>query len=104
MGIDFYADETTGNTSRALSLLLAVAYVIAASLDSGQKTAIQTSALLLLPLACIWFPQTLASYTGFIGRGQYIDRESSPIMVWFLGWVLILLPFIIFGLEYLMTL
>jgi Zn-finger nucleic acid-binding protein len=48
----------------------------------------------LLPLACIWFPDELARRGGrWTFRGLTSGRRASPrSFVWFVGWVVLLLP------------
>ena len=104
MAMNFSEEDTSGSLSRTLSLLVALAYVVAGYWDSGAATALSVMAFLIIPLACIWFPDTLANMTGFFFRGQYVDRESPEIWVWFMGWVLLFLPVIAAGLSCLIEL
>jgi uncharacterized membrane protein YoaT (DUF817 family) len=46
---------------------------------------------LLGPLALIWFPETIGSYTGYVSSGQTIDTETPPSIVAGLGWLLLVL-------------
>lgn len=73
--------------SRPLSLLLVLAYFTAAGMVAGPLSALKTLAAMLLPLACIWFPDALGEHT----QG-HVNRPSAPAFVWCLGWVLLLLP------------
>jgi hypothetical protein len=41
--------------------------------------------IFLWPLSFIWFPEYWGSYTSFL-RGQYIDQQTPPILVSFMGW------------------
>jgi hypothetical protein len=52
--------------------------------------------LSVLPLACIWFPDELARFGGrFTFRTLKYGRKPVPrSFVWFLGWVVLLLPVI----------
>jgi hypothetical protein len=49
----------------------------------------------VLPVACIWFPGALGDSVG--GR---ITRKSPRSFVWFLGWVVLLLPLIAAAILY----
>lgn len=53
---------------------------------------------LILPLACIWFSETLGNYTGpsFFKGNRYdyftsIDKETPGCMIALVGWILLLL-------------
>jgi hypothetical protein len=48
----------------------------------------------VLPLACIWFPDELARYGGRITfqNLRYGRKPLPPPFVWFLGWVVLLVP------------
>jgi hypothetical protein len=50
------------------------------------KGTLAGGALLLIPLGCIWFPEQLGSYTGYVGRGGDIDTETPPGLVSAMGW------------------
>jgi hypothetical protein len=67
--------------------LLYFAYVTAAGMLTGPLFALKVLAGMLLPLGCIWFPEALGEST----QG-HVNRPSHPAFVWFLGWVLMLLP------------
>jgi hypothetical protein len=45
---------------------------------------------LMLPLALIWFPEQLGSFTGYVGRGGSIDTETPGWLVAGFGWLLLL--------------
>ena len=45
---------------------------------------------LLWPLSFIWFPEYWGAYRGFIFRGQYIDEESPPILIAWIGWLFLI--------------
>jgi len=81
--------------SRIISGVIALVYVIGAYVGGGGGAAIKVAAFLVLPLACIWFSDTMGGYTGFgMGRGA-ITSTSPGCMVAICGWVLLLLPVII---------
>jgi hypothetical protein len=74
--------------SKLLSLMIALAYAVLLVVTQGglTETAFKSCAVLLLPLALIWFPDELGSMTGYIGRGGNIDTETPPILVSLMGW------------------
>jgi len=69
--------------SRIAALLIAIGYFIAMIVaEHGiTKGSLAGGALLLLPLALIWFPEQLGSFTGYVGRGGDIDTETPPGLV-----------------------
>jgi hypothetical protein len=76
--------------SRLLSLFLVLVYVTGTGVMAGTLSALKILAAMLLPLACIWFPEVMGDYT----QG-HVNRRSPPSFVWFLGWILLLLPMIV---------
>jgi hypothetical protein len=77
---------------KSCSLLIAMAYVVAMAIDHhGINRQVTFCSLgLLLPLACIWFPEQLGSCTDiYVGRGQTIDAETPPALVSIMGWILL---------------
>lgn len=75
---------------RLLSLFVVLAYVVGTGVMAGMQSAFKIFAAMLLPLACIWFPEVMGDYTG--GR---VNRRSPASFVWFFGWMLLLLPMIV---------
>jgi Mg2+/citrate symporter len=73
-----------------LSVFLVVAYVIGAGWLVGLISAFKMLAAMLVPLACVWFPEAMSDYT--VG---HITRSSPPSFVWFFGWMILLLPIIV---------
>ncbi len=77
---------------RVLSLVIAIGYVAAAIVSEViDKHRVSPAilgfiAFLLVPLAMIWFPEEIGSFTGYAGRGGYVDTESPPILISVLGW------------------
>jgi hypothetical protein len=78
------------NINRVLSGLLAVGYVTYAFVHFRFTGAVKFTAGLLLPLLCIWFSDAMGSYTGWLGRG--ITSPSPGILVCVLGWIVLLIP------------
>jgi hypothetical protein len=91
-------------SSRTLSLLVAIAYLLLACLSARSVAQVFASILiftaaLLLPLACIWFADELGEYVGVL-PGPSINRKSPAWMVKVGGWILLLLPAIVFFFTY----
>jgi hypothetical protein len=70
---------------RVASLLVGLGYMVWAIVDSGATGGMTCLVALALPLALIWFPDEAGSLTGYV-RGGYINKESPPIIVSFMGW------------------
>jgi hypothetical protein len=75
--------------SRWLSLLLVLAYVAGAGVVAGALSALRLLGAMLVPLACVWFPEEMGALTG---HRYSLNRPSHPSFVWLLGWFLLLLP------------
>jgi len=85
---------------RTLSLIIAAVYLVLGGFSANSIARLLAALLivggaLLLPLACIWFGDELAEYIGTF-PGPAINRKSPAWMVKLGGWVLLLLPAIIF--------
>ena len=88
--------------ARTLSLIIAVAYLVLTAMSARSSAKVLSGLLitcgaLLLPLACIWFSDELGEYVGAL-PGPGITRKSPGWMVKIGGWVLLLLPVILFWL------
>lgn len=71
--------------SRAASCVIVAIYLGLAG--SGPANLARVLRFCVLPLACIWFPDQLGDMVG--GR---ITKSSPRSFVWFLGWVVLLVP------------
>jgi hypothetical protein len=80
--------------NRILSGLLAVIYIVTALAGVGAEAGLVVFGFVILPLACIWFGDAMGGYTGPTA-GMAITTPSSGLMVSIAGWVLLLLPIII---------
>ena len=85
---------------RTLSLIISAAYLVITAFFAYSRGKLLTDLLivcaaLLLPLACIWFGDEFGEYVGTV-PGPAINRKSPGWMVKIGGWVLLLLPAIIF--------
>ena len=74
--------------NRGLSLLIATAYVVAALLYGHGPDVLKVAMFLLLPMACIWFPEELGDYTGVM-RGHLITSSTPAFLVCAAGWLLL---------------
>ena len=74
--------------SKIAALVLAATYVIAAGIAEGLSFAATVAVGVLLPLACIWFPEPIGSWTG-IWRWYSRLSPSPAWLVATMGWVLL---------------
>lgn len=85
---------------RALSLIIAAAYMLLTLLAAPSVTAalgsvLLVTAFLLLPLACIWYADEIGGYVGML-PGPNISRRTPGAFVKVGGWVLLMLPALVF--------
>ena len=80
--------------SRFLSLVLVLGYAAVTGMVAGPVSALKIFAGMLLPLACIWLPDVVGEYTGPDPERSLV-RPSPASFVWFLGWLILLLPLIL---------
>lgn len=84
--------------SRGLSLVIHAAYLVAAYISGGGALMVKVAAGLLLPLACIWFPEPLGNYTGLINL-QSVSEKTPAFFVSAIGWfLLVVIPLIVYAL------
>jgi hypothetical protein len=86
--------------SRAISATIAVVYLVAAFATGGAELALRTLLFCIVPVGCIWFPDVLGDYTGIFLLDS-ITEKSPAVFVWFLGWIVLLLPVIVVALLWL---
>ena len=85
--------------NRSLSILVYFAYIAAGFTHGGGSVALKLAIGLLLPMACIWFPEALGNYAGTI-RTQPITASTPAFLVCAGGWlVLIGVPVIAYALS-----
>ena len=78
--------------SRLISLILCVLYLIFAIIGGGFKGFFYTTAFLILPMSCIWFPNEIGGYTGTsMGKG-YVNVQTPSCFILFIGWIFLLFP------------
>ena len=94
-------------TSRNLSILVVLGYAAVALLGGSSRSAIATVGAVLvtmiyavLPLACIWFGEGMGDYIGS-APGPAINRRTPGWMIKIGGWLLLLLPAMIFLFSFL---
>jgi hypothetical protein len=83
---------------KILGLLVVVGYATLTIISSGgfSADALKCCAALLLPLAFIWFPDEIGSFTGYFKSG-YVNVETPPIMISIMGWFFLIgLPALIY--------
>jgi hypothetical protein len=78
--------------SRIASLCVAAAYLVAAFALRGAipQVLIACVVIVILGLACIWFPDALGSYTGPPEFGS-IQRSTPGLMIAIAGWVVLVI-------------
>ena len=79
-----------------LSLIIALGYVllgvaISESLTAAVGHALFVAAIVVLPLACIWFGDEVGDYVGVL-PGPSINRRTPGVFIKVGGWALLLLP------------
>ena len=84
--------KTNWSLSRVLSTAICIAYIVGAYSHANMKTTIEVMMFCVLPMGCIWFPEPLGDYVGFVSSGRFITEASPAGAVAFMGWVLLLLP------------
>jgi hypothetical protein len=89
---------------RTLSLIIAAVYLGVTAISASSPSKLLVGLLvvcgaLLLPLACIWFGEEMGEYIGIL-PGPAITSKSPAWMVKVGGWVLLLLPAIVFWFIY----
>lgn len=84
---------------RLLSLIVAAAYILFRlyiappnSLNTAVASVLLLGASVIFPLACIWFAEELGDY---VGGPPGFDRPTPAGLVRVGGWVLLILPFIV---------
>src|SRR5215203_6971730 len=88
--------------SRFFSLVIAAAYLSIVLFMPGHSSipgrigvVLAVAAYLLLPLLCIWFGGEMGNYIGAL-PGPAINKPTPGCLVAIGGWILLLLPVIVF--------
>lgn len=91
---------------KILALLIAIAYlvigIISEYLSEGYVgfEVLVVAAALVFPLALIWFPDEMGSFTGYVGRGGWIDNETPAVVVSLMGWFFLVgMPVLVYFLS-----
>ena len=74
--------------NRGLSAIIALTYIAAAYIHGGAPDTARVVAALLLPMACIWFPEALGEYAGTM-RLHAITASTPAFLVCAGGWLLL---------------
>lgn len=86
--------------NKILSAIIAGAYIGIAYFTDGGETAFRFGMFLIVPMACIWFGDSMGGYAGGTMRGQYISSTTPGCLVVAGGWLLLILPVIIGMISY----
>ena len=87
---------------RVFAALIAFAYALATYLFGDPVDVIRVLCFLVLPMACIWFPEPIGDFVGSAGQG-FIDRPTPEVLVSIAGWVLLLMPLLVLALMWVIT-
>jgi hypothetical protein len=92
-GIRFIAANTDRElASKIAAVVIALGYLVAIAIHEWSvMPMVPVGVVLLAPLGLIWFPEELGSFTGYVSRGGYINNETPPTLVAFMGWLFLLL-------------
>lgn len=79
--------------SRIASLLVAIPFLAYLMSHMGQKGILFGIYSIALPMACIWFSDTMGGMTGMMGRlnGPGITKETPGCIVHVAGWLLLVI-------------
>ncbi|MEP7014733.1 MAG: hypothetical protein ABI925_04770 [Verrucomicrobiota bacterium] len=82
--------------NRSLSMVVCLGYLAGAYLHGRGATVLWVATGLLLPMACIWFPEALGEFTGTM-RLQAITAPTPAFLVWAGGWfILVGVPLLVY--------
>lgn len=84
------------STSHIFSVLVFAGYILFAWVRLDNFIAGTLTIYLSIPFLCIWFGDEVGSYTGWNPQGWSITRETPGGIVRLMGWVLLLLPGLIY--------
>lgn len=80
--------------SRCLSVVVGIAYLMAAVFSGPPEGVVLVGLYLVLPLACIWFGEEIGAFKGVM-RGHLVTSASPGCLVAAGGWLLLLLPVVL---------
>jgi uncharacterized protein len=90
--VALYLGFAAAGPANRLSRLFALTFPLVTGRYSSVPGPARIVGFCVLPLACIWFPEVLGSLVG-----ARITKPSPRSFVWFLGWVVLLVPLIMVG-------
>ena len=82
-----------GLVSRWLSSLLVTVYLIVPLAAGEPLLVVEAAFFCLFAWCCVWFPGAMGGLNVFKIR---VTPDPSPTTVWFVGWILLLIPTIVF--------
>lgn len=80
--------------NRFLSGLLAIIYIVFAFTHFSFVGAVKFSLGLIVPLLCIWFSEAMGGFTGWMPHVA-VTKSSPGWAIWLVGWLVLLVPGII---------
>lgn len=78
--------------NKILSLLIALVYLVIASIWGESGDWLLLSGYLVLPLGCILFSKEVGGFVGISAKGVSVSRPTPGIFILIAGWVLLLMP------------
>lgn len=91
-----YAVDKGQRAHRIASAVVLAIWIGLAFHKNGLEQAFKTAAYFLLPMACIWYSDVLAAYTGSMGSTSFVDERSHPVLLRWAGWlVLLVVPLVL---------
>ncbi len=76
---------------RIIAGLIALGYLALLTMARGGPAVVSCAVYLVMPLACIWFPEAIGDYVGGGSQG-FITSASPDWLISLIGWFLLLLP------------
>lgn len=85
--------EAFWTIGKVASAAIAVTYAVVAGVWFGPADALEVAASSAMALLCIWTPEIMAEYKGWGSvQGRPILKSSPAKLVYYGGWLLLLLP------------
>ncbi len=82
--------------NRTLSTLVFSAYIIRVIAIGDGGLFFMLVVGLVIPMACIWFPEAMGDYASPSGVYRIINQPTPAPVVCFIGWVMLLLPAVVY--------
>jgi len=81
---------------KLISVVIAGGYAVMLIASKNAELAFRGCFTLLFPLALIWFPEEIGSFTGCFVRGHQVTAETPAVFVSAMGWFFLVgLPILI---------